>query len=307
MRRTLTVLALVCAVLVLFASLSWAGNWVSKSYGKYQAPKFTPYLKSLIKTGNVYDLGVVRSADMPLWPGHPKFVVLNYKYHGETHDIDPATYENDFVQMCNHSGTHMDALNHIGERQPDGRILLYGGKTADQVKEWWGMNWVSGADMTPVICRAIVLDFCKYFNTEFVEKELTPEDIKGCMDKQGIKWVPGVPTAILIRTGYMKYWLQGPEAVAKLKGHGGPNLAAQKYMNLELGAVLTGADTVSYEYMPNAPHPVHRWMLMNGYLQNELLNLEGVAADGVYEGVYIALPLKIRGTSGSNIDPILIN
>jgi kynurenine formamidase len=48
-------------------------------------------------------------------------------------------------------------------------------------------------------------------------------------------------------------------------------------------------------------------MLREGYLQNELLNLEGLAADGVYEGVYIALPLKIRGTSGSNIDPIFIN
>jgi kynurenine formamidase len=59
--------------------------------------------------------------------------------------------------------------------------------------------------------------------------------------------------------------------------------------------------------MPNAPHPVHRWMCLNGYLMNELLNLEGVAADGVSEGVYICLPLKIRGTSGSNIDPILIN
>jgi kynurenine formamidase len=307
MRKSVTILACISALILLFASLSWAGNWVTKSYGQYKAPQFTPYLKTLIKAGDVYDMGVVRSADMPMWPGHPKFLVLNYKYHGETNILEPATFENDLVMMCSHSGTHMDAFNHIGERQADGRILLYGGKTADEVKEWWGMNWMSGADMTPVICRAIMLDFCKYFGEEMVYKELTPADIKGCMEAQGIKPMPDVPTAILIRTGYIKYWLKGPEEVAKLKGHGGPNVAAQKYMNEELGAVVTGADSVSYEWMPNAPHPVHRWMLMNGYIQNELLNLEGLAADGVYEGVYIALPLKIRGTSGSNIDPIFIH
>jgi len=307
MRRFLTILACLALALFMVASVSWAGNWVTKSYGKYQAPKFTPLLKGLINTGNVYDIGVVRSADMPLWPGHPKFLVLNYKYHGETNILEPATFENDLVQMCSHSGTHMDAFNHVGERQPDGRILLYGGKTADQVKEWWGMNWMSGMDMTPVICRGIFLDFCKYFGEEMVYRELTPADIKGCMEAEGIKVMPDVPCAILMRTGYMKYWQQGPAAVDKLKGHGGPNVAAQKCMNLELGAVVTGADSVSYEWMPNLPHPVHRWMLMNGYIQNELLNLEGLAADGVYEGVYIALPLKIRGTSGSNIDPIFIN
>ncbi len=306
MRKLIAIFACISVVIFLFASVSWAGNWVTKSYGKIPAPKFTPYLKSLIKTGNVYDLGVVRSADMPLWPGHPKFIVLNYKFHGEDMILKPATYQNDFVIMCNHSGTHMDALNHIGEVRADGKIAIYGGKTADQIKEYWGMNWMSSGDMVPAVLRGVVLDFCKYFGEEMVMREITPKDIKGCMKAQGVEIKPDVPTAFLMRTGYIKYWLKGPEEVAKLKGHGGPNLEAQKYMN-SIGGVITGSDSVSYEYMPNITHPVHRWMCLNGYLMNELLDLEGVCADGVYEGVYIALPLKIRGTSGSNIDPILIN
>ena len=48
-------------------------------------------------------------------------------------------------------------------------------------------------------------------------------------------------------------------------------------------------------------------MCLNGWIVNEFLNLKGPAVDGVYEGIYNALPLKIRGTSGSNMDPILIN
>ena len=306
MKRIVAILACVSLLLLLFASLSFAGSWVTKSYGNCPAPKFTPYLKSLIKTGNVYDLGVVRSADMPLWPGHPKFIVLNYKFHGETHDIDPATYENDMVICCNHSGTHVDALNHIGERQPDGSIKIYGGKTAAQIKEWWGMNWMSSADMVPFVLRGVVLDFCKYFNEDLVMRELTAADIKGCMEAEGIKVMPNVPTAFLLRTGWIKPWLKGPDEIAKVKGEGGPNVEAEKYLN-SIGGVVTGADNVSYQWMPNMPHPVHRYMLLNGWLMNELLNLEGPCADGVYEGVYIALPTKIRGTSGSNIDPILIN
>lgn len=39
---------------------------------------------------------------------------------------------------------------------------------------------------------------------------------------------------------------------------------------------------------------------------NEVLNLEDLARDKVYEGVYIALPLKIKGTSASLIDPIFV-
>jgi len=281
MRRLVTILACISIMLLLFASLTWAASWVTKSYGKLPAPKFTPYLKSLIKTGNVYDLGVVRSADMPLWPGHPKFMVLNYKYHGETKEIEPATYQNDLVQMTHHSGTHMDCLNHVGERRLDGKIAIYGGKTADQIKEWWGMNWMSGADMIPAILRGVVLDFCKYFGEDIVLKELTPEDIKGCMAAQGIAVKPEIPTSFLIRTGYINYRFKGPEEVAKLPGAGGPNVAAEKYMN-SIGGVITGSDTVSYEYMPNLPHPVHGYMMLNGYLMNDLLNLEGVAADGVY-------------------------
>lgn len=305
MRKWIAIFVCISVTVLLFASLSWAGGWVTKSYGKIPAPNFTPYLKSLIMSGNVYDLGVVRSADMPLWPGHPKFIVLNYKFHGETKELEPATYENDFVIMCSHAGTHMDALTHIGERRADGKIAMYGGKTADEIKEWWGLNFMHGGEMIPVILRGVVLDFCKYFGEEMVMKEITPEDIKGCMEKQGIEVKPDVPTAFLIRTGYIKYWLQGPEEVGKIVGHGGPNLEAEKYMN-SIGGVVTGSDSVSYEYMPNITHPVHRYMCLNGYVMNELLNLEGPAADNVHEGVYIALPLKIRGTSGSNIDPILI-
>jgi kynurenine formamidase len=86
----------------------------------------------------------------------------------------------------------------------------------------------------------------------------------------------------------------------------GPNLEAEKYM-VSIGGRVTASDTVSYEQMLVLDHPVHRWMMWNGIFMNEVLNLEGLAKDRIYEGVYIALPTKIKGSTGSLIDPVFIN
>lgn len=289
----------------------------AKTFGKLPAAKMTPYLLSLIKTGNVYDLGVIRSYDMPLWPGHPPFRVIPYKWHTDIADLHPATLYNELLMCCMHSGTHMDTLCHIGELQPDGTIKLATetpGKftTAAKAKEWWGSNTGDGSHFHPVILRAVFLDMLKYKGGEdtggqFTMKRgygITAADIKGCMEMEGVEIRPDVPTAFVIRTGQIKYFF------AKDPGYGGdvagPNLEAEKYM-VQIGGVVTGSDTVSYEQMIVLPHPVHRWMMFNGIFHNEVLNLEELAKDGVYEGVYIALPLTIVGTTGSLINPIFVN
>ena len=86
----------------------------------------------------------------------------------------------------------------------------------------------------------------------------------------------------------------------------GPNLDGEKYM-ASIGGVVTGSDTVSYEQMIVLPHPVHRWMRLLTNLGNPVSDLEELAKDWVYEGVYIALPLTIVGTTGSMINPIFVH
>jgi|GEM_PF-384610 len=311
----------VCSVAVVFvlsvaAVVQAAPQY--QPYGKLPTPKMTPYLLSLMKTGNVYDMGVVRSHDMPLWGGHPPFRVLTYKYHGEDMALKPATFTNDLVITCMHAGTHMDALNHLGELNPDGSIKIateIPGKftTAAKAKEWWGMNTADGSKFPPVILRGVMLDMLKYKGGEDTGGEytvkrgygITPEDIKGCMKAQGVEIKPDVPTAFLIRTGMINYFLK--KDGAKYGGDvAGPTLDAEKYM-VSIGGIVTASDTVSYEQMLVLDHPVHRWMMYNGIFMNEILNLEGLAKDKVYEGVYIALPTKMKGTTGTLIDPVFIN
>ena len=103
-------------------------------YGKLPLPRMTASLIGLMKTGRVYDLCTVRSHDMPLWSGHPAFRVLNYKWHGDTEDVTPpGTLLNDLVMTTTHAGTHMDALNHIGEIR-DGKIILGENTPADETR-----------------------------------------------------------------------------------------------------------------------------------------------------------------------------
>ncbi|NLP18107.1 MAG: cyclase family protein [Firmicutes bacterium] len=284
---------------------------MKKAYGKLPLPKMSPYLLSRIESGEVYDLGVVRSHDMPLWPGHPPFQVLPYKWHGDTEDVGaPATLYNEMLVTCMHAGTHMDALCHIGEIRGD-KIVLGGEVDAAGAREWWGSNWMDGSNFHPIVVRAVILDMLQYKGGEDTGGEvtlprkyaITIEDVKGYMEENDIEVKPEEPTAFLFRTGMIKYFHKKDESYGG--DAAGPDLETQKYL-ASIGGVVTGSDTVSYEQMLIAEHPVHRWSMQNGVILTEVLDLEEACAAGVTEGVYIALPLKIKGTGGSLIDPIVI-
>jgi kynurenine formamidase len=58
---------------------------------------------------------------------------------------------------------------------------------------------------------------------------------------------------------------------------------------------------------PDVPEPVHIFMLIDrGAHIMEWIYLEDLAHDKVYEFMFVALPLKIRGATGSMIRPIAI-
>jgi kynurenine formamidase len=59
--------------------------------------------------------------------------------------------------------------------------------------------------------------------------------------------------------------------------------------------------------VPATPQPVHTLLLIeHGIYIMESLDLEELARDRVYEFLFVALPLKIRGATGSWIDPVAV-
>ena len=79
------------------------------------------------------------------------------------------------------------------------------------------------------------------------------------------------------------------------------------------GAMTIGADNLTLEVTPSAKSteksyiPVHTYLFaQRGAMILEVLNLEKLAADRVYEMVFIGAPIKLRGASGSPVRPLAI-
>ena len=77
------------------------------------------------------------------------------------------------------------------------------------------------------------------------------------------------------------------------------------------GAVIVGADTESLEVVPSVedgnPHPVHIELLNNRAIHiMEMVYLEELSRDKVYEFLFLMSPLKIRGATGSMIRPLAV-
>ena len=91
------------------------------------------------------------------------------------------------------------------------------------------------------------------------------------------------------------------------------SISAARWL-LERGVVATGTDTETYEVQPapdpgptGNPQPAHTLLLIdNGIYIMESLDLEALARDRVYEFLFVALPVKIRGATGSMIDPLAV-
>jgi kynurenine formamidase len=115
----------------------------------------------------------------------------------------------------------------------------------------------------------------------------------------------------LVRTGYMRHWPDA-ERMAEHRGPGPDESAAR--LLAERGVIATGSDTETFEVQPAPdpgepanPQPVHTLLLIErGIYIMESLDLEGLAKSGAREFLFVALPLKIRGATGSMIDPVAV-
>jgi len=116
---------------------------------------------------------------------------------------------------------------------------------------------------------------------------------------------------VLFRTGYLSLWPDN-EAMTAHRGPG-PDIDVARWM-IGRGVVAAGSDTESFEVQPapdrgpnGNPQPVHTALLIeNGVYILESVDLEELAAKQIREFCFVALPLKIKGATGSMVDPVAI-
>jgi kynurenine formamidase len=286
-----------------------------KPYGVLPTPKMTPELLALVRTGSVYSLAVIHNEGMPVPGPMVPYTLTPRLRHGDLKDIAPASAAAEAITMAAHTGTHIDALCHIGEHQdaagnPDlnGAVRLYNGteKTvlASENVNFHGQTHLSIAEMPPILTRAVLLDVARYRNVDVLPDaySITGEDIAGTQAAQGTNIRPG--TAILVRTGFYKHLRDGNPAYRDAIA--GLGLEAAQLL-FKQGMILAGADNMTVEAFPPYDHSVHRFLLVhNGVTHLENLYLEELADQQVYEFVLIVTPLRLQGATGSWVHPIAI-
>ncbi|QNR24896.1 cyclase family protein [Croceimicrobium hydrocarbonivorans] len=268
---------------------------------------------SQIGSGQVYDLSVDYFVGMPSFHslGDPSYQYwLTHTPHGTVVDNpngmgeamnEKVSYTGDAVSMYTHMGTHIDALNHFGLNG-----LIWNGFSPEEHLGDKGWKKTGAEKIPPIIARGLLLDVRALVDSFPPNYRITIQDLKACLKRQKTEIQKG--DVILIRTGQAKHY---EDAAHYLHQYPGISLAAAQWLVEEKGAMLLGADNLSFEAFPPEKEdnwvPVHTYLLAErGVMFLEQMMLEDLAKDKVYEFAFIAASLKLRGASGSPMRPIAI-
>jgi kynurenine formamidase len=308
--------------------LAWMGDrrasipkveYQESDFGKVAELTAEQVLKiaSSITSGKIYDLDSGRWPGMPLFGGHPAFQITTYRTatgQDIAGDFDEWRGINDvhmgftteLISGTAHTGTHIDALCHT-TCGPDNE--WFGGHKSKEALGDFGPTRAEASSIAPIVSRGILVDVAGFRKIDALPagEVISLKEFKEVLEHQSIEVLVG--DVVLVHTGYMKFWTQGVDTVSKFKG-AGISLEVADYL-AERGAVVVGADTETVEADPSPdprnPHPVHiRLMIEKGVHLLELVYLSDLARDHVYQFMFVCLPLRIKGATGSMVRPIAI-
>lgn len=259
-------------------------------------------ISSTIKDGLVYEVGHPHQPGIPHHPSHPPFLYSMARLHNDLHYNHGVSSANDIFTTGAHTGTHMDAVGHIS---CNGN--LHDGILAeDSQDKQLGLHKHGIDTANPIIRKGILLDIAGYKGLPHLSPgySIGVDDLTGAMDWQGIEIEKD--DVVLIRTGWSQYYNQPNKFISVEEGTPGINEEGARWL-LNQGMGLAGGDTITFEVTPTNSLGVHRMLLVEeGIHIIEVLNLEELAQDKRYNFIFICLPLRIVGGTGSPVRPIAI-
>jgi len=269
---------------------------------------------SRLAPGGPYDLSVEYFIGMPSWQaaGDPHYRLWMTHTPRGTRIDDPigvgdgvndhVSYSGSAISMYTHTGTHIDALSHFGL---NGQI--WNGFSADEHLGDRGWQRADAGALPPIIARGLLVDLPALFGVDMLEPgyRVSAVDIDAALDRVGLAIEPG--DVVLIRTGRMQLYR---DAGAYMDNAPGLGMSAARYLT-EAGAMIVGADNLSFEAFPSEVEnnyvPVHTFLLaQSGIPILELVDLEGLARDGIHEFAFIAASLRLRGADAAPMRPIAL-
>lgn len=252
----------------------------------------------------VHDLEHERYVGAAIYPGHwPGFVYSLHRRH-EVVDGEARTSASGLVTMAEHSGTHIDALCHQAVD-----MEMYGGIHVDAtVQTPRGFTELGAETIAPIMRRGVLLDVSRARGGSHLPPGylVTGEDLQSAADAQGTTIEPG--DCVLVRTG----WDQRFDEAETYLGAAGVGADGARWLAARR-PFLCGADNVAFDNPDNVDGqlgslPSHTVLIVEaGIYIVENLNLQGLAAAGCFEFLFVCLPLKMRGVTGSPVRPLALS
>jgi kynurenine formamidase len=275
-------------------------------------PDISEAMLSRADASSVFDLSVDLFPGMPTWTqgGEPPYQIwMNHTPQGSMVD-DPVgvgrdqnelvAWSADSISMFTHCGTHVDTLNHFGYHD-----RIWNGFTTGNHLGSTGWT-VAGADRhPPIIARGILLDVAAAHDVTVLPDSfpIGVDELNMTADRQGIEIRVG--DVVMVRTGRGSEW---PDAAEYLPREPGLNREGADWLAKQ-GIAMVGADNIALEHLPSADEenwlPVHTYLLAEaGIPIMEVVHLEEIAQNSLYEFCYLGAALKLRGATAGPIRPL---
>src|SRR5574337_987470 len=225
----------------------------------------------------IIDLSQEIYPGMPVFPGLPQVNISLHASHEQwdgitdSDDISPAENR---LEMGEHTGTHVDAINHM----------------ARQYRE----QSIDTMPLTMIYTDGICLDLSRKGLRELIE----PADVERALSVAGLEIKPG-DTVLLYTDHYRRAfgtddWYHGP----------GISADAARWLGKQKIAAF-GVETASPGVRHVSNKEVHRICGELGFTHYEnMVNLYQLIGRGRFR--FIGLPLKIRGGTGSPVRAIAV-
>jgi regulator of RNase E activity RraA/kynurenine formamidase len=256
--------------------------------------------------GRVFDLGTELATGMPVGPieAFGGFRITPYRTPKCIASPDNAPgfdFSMELIQGSPHIGTHFDAPAHI---QSFGKV--FGGHRAADVYDDFGWRENGIHTVPPVITRGVLLDIPALLEVPRLPDlfEVTVDHVQRALEREQVEVRRG--DAVLVRTGKMA----GYHGDGSTYFDAGPGIGVDAALWLfERGMAVLGSDTSATEPypFPDPDNTVHRAMLVErGIFLAEILCLDELAGANAYEFLFVCLPLKFHGGTGSWVRPVAV-
>jgi len=276
------------------------------------SPEVVRRAAASVRRGQVFSLGLSFAADGPQIGQGGRVNPLHLMTATEGRlgaDPEGPRYADDVVVMPLQCATQWDSLAHVyygGQ--------LYNGFPASTITPAGAARNAIDRFGAGIVSRGILLDLARLKQVDRLPPgyAITPADLEATEQAEKVRVSAG--DVLLIRTGHLQCFRRDGDRVAYMRQMPGLGLACVEWLHARDVAAVA-SDTSAVEVIPfedpGLPLPVHMLCLRDmGLPLGEMFDLEEIgaecAADGVYEFLFTAPPLKVSGGVGSPLNPLAV-